>query len=277
MISAANLSFRFSAPDAVAGNAASQANPNASLGGFLSTTVWTGLAVNDLFANVTSNTMQGSKIHRCLFLCNQHETQPFLDTSLTIVDQPQDSLLLVGVDVRPASMFAATQQQAAMTLNEQEPPASVLFSSNTTAVGNIPPLSCRAVWLRLLPQAAESVTADSAAIKFQGRRTPYYGEFSYGAGELYGGTANGTGLEQSASWFTEAIKAKPVADSCGGPVCIGAFSNVQVRFAVDGGTEVSWTLLPEYAEDADSATFTLQVGDTGIATASDWKEIRRAS
>src|SRR5262245_36287136 len=74
-ITGSDLEFRFSAPSASGGNQFDQDDPAASLGKYLSKTVWTGGVLHDLFQALSGDdNAAGVQDFRCLFLVNKHTT-----------------------------------------------------------------------------------------------------------------------------------------------------------------------------------------------------------
>jgi hypothetical protein len=166
-----DIDTRFSVPTASAGGELAQGTPGASLGKYISSSVWLGGALHDLFSAVTGdqNVAQQAE-YRCIFILNKHATltlQSVVGWFTTLSDEA--SLFAVGADPTVASQLDNTTPQALMVVDRFTPPASVIFSTpilkvSGVAVGDIPPGFCRAIWLRRT--AVNGIAVDAADCVF---------------------------------------------------------------------------------------------------------------
>lgn len=170
-----DLAWYYSNPQASGGNQLSQNNPANSLGGQLSATVWAGMALNDLFDDVSgaANAEETSE-YRCVFIVNKNTSFTWTAPSLWFGSLPALSNIAVGLDPTAASAVHATGRQAVTVNSTLTPPAGVTFSTPTSesplSLGSIPPGSCKAVWFRRTGanSAASGDTPDDAALDWQG-------------------------------------------------------------------------------------------------------------
>lgn len=149
-----------------AGNTTAQADPNASLGKYISTTAL-GTSANGMFDNVTGAENAASDVeYRCIFVLNNHATLTMLSAVAYLSAEIAGGAgVALAVDSTAASAKGASAAQALTIVDENTAPAGPLtFSSPTTvgtgiALGDIPAGSCRAVWVRRT--AANSAALDS--------------------------------------------------------------------------------------------------------------------
>ena len=173
-ITASDLSVRLSVKSGTAGNQTIQANPNLSLGRYMSLTAWAGGVLADLFSNVTGDANAAmTPDYRCLFLYNAHPTLTWTSVVVWLDAQATAAPVAIGVDTTAASAAGSTGVQALEVATATTAPTGVTFSSPTTkltgvAVGNIGPGQCRAVWLRRTPAGGGAVNDDAASLKFAG-------------------------------------------------------------------------------------------------------------
>lgn len=74
-ITTSDIKVRLSTTSGSEGNSQAQANPNASLGKYISTTDLSGTALNNLFDNISGDEQAlGTTDYRCVFVYNSHST-----------------------------------------------------------------------------------------------------------------------------------------------------------------------------------------------------------
>jgi hypothetical protein len=176
-ITSADLEFRFSNPQASAGNQLAQADPAASLGGYLATTVWAGGVLHDLFAAVSGQANLDLTVdYRCLFIVNKHPSLTWTAAKVWFVTQQSGGCsLALGVDPTSAKALdtAAPAVQAVKTVDPYTAPAGVTFSTPTSSgsglsLGNIPPGCARAFWLRRTAFNTPALAGDNTTIRVEG-------------------------------------------------------------------------------------------------------------
>ena len=170
-----DLEYRFTNPLASAGNQLAQDDAASSLGGYLSTTVWTGGVLHDLFPAVTGSENSGLvDKYRCLIIINKHASLTWTSPVLWLVSQVNlGANVAIGVDTTVAKAIATNQQQALITLGETLVPDNVVFSAPTSkgtglALGSLPPRYGRAIWIRLTAANNSPLAGDGVSIRAEG-------------------------------------------------------------------------------------------------------------
>lgn len=150
---------------------ASNSDPNAALGGAISSTQITDATVANLFDNVSSTeTTAGDTEYRCLYVKNTHATLTLQSTKVYIqTNTPSgDTSAEIGLGT---SAINGTEQTVA---NESTAPSSVTFSTaagvgNALSIGNIPAGQHKAIWVkRIINAGAAAYNADSVIIRVEG-------------------------------------------------------------------------------------------------------------
>ena len=174
-ITASDLEYRFSAPEASGGNQQAQDTPANSLGLWLATTPWLGGALHDLFGLVSGDDNANMSIeYRCLFFINKHATLTLTSPVAWFTSQVSGgAVAAMGVDPTAASALNTTTPQALEIANRTIAPAGVAFSAPTSkgagiALGNIGPRQCKAVWIRRSAFATVALDADGFGIRVEG-------------------------------------------------------------------------------------------------------------
>lgn len=170
-ITATDLLFKLSVVTGSAGNSTAQADPNASLGKYISTTQLS-TAANGLFDNISGAENAASTIdYRCVFVHNAHATLTYQNAVVYLSAEVAGGAgVAIAVDSVAASALANASAQALQIANENTAPAGPLtFSSPTTAgtglaLGNIGPGQVKAFWVRRT--AANSAALDNDGVTF---------------------------------------------------------------------------------------------------------------
>lgn len=149
----------------------SNSDPNAALGGAISSTEITDATVANLFDNVTSaESSAGDTEYRCFYVKNTHATLTLQSAKVYInTNTPSsDTSAEIGLG---SSTVNGTEQTVA---NESTAPGSVTFSTaagsgNALSIGNIPAGQHKAVWVkRIVSAGAAAYNADSVIIRVEG-------------------------------------------------------------------------------------------------------------
>lgn len=157
------------------GNANSQADPNASLGGFVSVTKPSEpVIVHNLFPSISQfDSTQGSTKYRVLFVVNTSDT-PVGPLRLYVSSQiPGGAALAFGLDPMGSQAIGSAGSQSATIANENTAPAGVTFSAPTTPptgllVGTLQPNTALAIHVRrTLPAGTGEVRNDGATVRAQ--------------------------------------------------------------------------------------------------------------
>lgn len=172
----AELLFKYSAPAASAGNTTAQASPDASLGGYISTTQWAGGTPNDLFNDITgAQNAAGQVDYRCVFLHNSNASNTLQAPALWISSEVAGGASIsLAVDNSAASAIGAATAQADQVASTTTAPTAVgAFSAPTTfatglALGDIPAGSCKAFWFKRTAANTAALSNDGVTIEVQG-------------------------------------------------------------------------------------------------------------
>lgn len=173
------VQWRYSTTAGSAGNSEAQADPNAALGKYMSTTAWSGSSVNNLFDNqMTGDQLAGTQDYRCVFAANFNGTLS-LYNAIAYLPGPYPSQSTIAVGADPAGVVAVNSgtAQAVQIGTEVSAPAGVTFSSPTTpasaiVVGNLTPNTCRAIWLRRTPTGAVATSGETVTVRLYGTLAP---------------------------------------------------------------------------------------------------------
>lgn len=165
-ITATDLLFKLSVTTGAAGNSTAQADPNASLGKYISTTALTASA-NGMFDNISGAENAASTVdYRCIFIHNAHATLSYQNAVVYIsAETAGGASVALATDNIAASAIGSASAQAALIASETTAPSGVsAFSSPTTAgtglsLGTIAAGFCKAVWVKRT--AANSAALDS--------------------------------------------------------------------------------------------------------------------
>jgi len=174
-IIADDIELRLSVPSASAGDAAVQADPNASLGKYMSTTVLAA-GLNSLFGNITGEENAASASdYRCFFVVNTHATLTLMDAVVWITDPVGGADLKIAVDKVGPVLKGASVPQASVIISDTAPPANVgLFSAAPTSqatglsLGELGPGQCRAVWVKRTATNSAAMSNDGVTIHVAG-------------------------------------------------------------------------------------------------------------
>lgn len=173
-ILASDLAIRLSVRSGTAGNQTVQANPNLSLGRYMSATAWVGGTLSDLFSPVSGvDNAANTPDYRCVFVYNTHSTLPWTGVVAWFSVVATGAPLSVGVDPTVASAAAASSAQAVEVAAATTAPTGVTFSAPTSqgagvALGTIGPGQCRAVWFKRVPAGGGAVADDTSTVQFAG-------------------------------------------------------------------------------------------------------------
>jgi hypothetical protein len=171
-----DIEYRLSVPSASAGDTNPQADPDSSLGGFMSTTELDhNTPLHNLFDVITGQQNAAEHVdYRCVFVTNTNDTDTLLDAVVWIEDE-----VAVGADIAIALDAAGVvagdsgSAQAATIATEVDAPAGASFSAPTTkgaglVVGDLEAGEAVAVWLRRTATNSDPVAADGVTIRIEG-------------------------------------------------------------------------------------------------------------
>ncbi len=178
-IAATDILIKLSIKTGAAGNASAQADPNASLGKYISTTQLSGTALNNLFDDISGldNAALVSE-YRCLFVHNNHATLPLYDTVawLSGGDPAGGANITLAADTVAASAIGASAAQALEAATDQAPGASITGLSYSTpstsaagvALGTISPGQCKAFWVKRTGANSAAISLETITLAITG-------------------------------------------------------------------------------------------------------------
>ncbi len=164
-----DIKIKLSTKAGSAGNSLTQADPNSSLGKYISTTELVSGSQNNLFDNVTGAENAASTVdYRCIFVHNSHATLTLESAAIYISSQVSGgTVLAIAIDNVAASAIGSSSAQAFEATNELTSPGGSAgsFSSPSStgaalSLGNIPAGFCKAVWVRRTAANTGAVDAD---------------------------------------------------------------------------------------------------------------------
>lgn len=151
-------------------------DPNASLGGEISSTTITSNQLQNLFANVSPAERASGKVdYRCFYFKNEHLTETLKDAVVYIASQTPSSDTSVEIGLDDAGIGDGSSTGVATTIvDELTPPDDVVFSAPSNAgtglaVGDLAPGECIAVWVkRTIEVGASAASNDPFTIRITG-------------------------------------------------------------------------------------------------------------
>jgi len=158
-----------SAGNSVAGTAAG------SLGKYISTTQWTGGALNDLFDDITGDENAASEAeYRCIFVHNANAANVYENVVVWIsAEVGGGANVAIGADSTAASALANASAQALQVADENTAPSGPTFTSPTTkatgiSLGNIGIGQVKAFWIRRTATNSAALSADGVTFSIAG-------------------------------------------------------------------------------------------------------------
>lgn len=175
-ITAGEILLKRSVKTGAAGNATAQADPNASLGKYVSTTAWAGGSLNDLYDDVSGAENAGSVVdYRCIFVHNSNANNALQNAVVYLSSEVAGGAsIALASDNIAASALGSAAAQAAEIANETTAPTGVsAFSSPTTpgagvALGSIPAGQVKAFWIRRTAANTAALSNDGVTIAVAG-------------------------------------------------------------------------------------------------------------
>lgn len=177
-ISGSDLHFRLSVTTGSTGNSTAQADPNGSIGKFMSTTDIVDATLNNLFGDITGDENAASQVdYRCFFIFNNHATLTLLGAVAWIsADVSGGATVSIGLDPAGVVVKNLGSAQAATPANALTAPSGVTFSAPTTksgglTIGDIAAGSCAAIWVRRTAANTSALNNDGATVEVAGDTT----------------------------------------------------------------------------------------------------------
>jgi len=170
-----DILFKLSIKTGSAGNSLPQADPNASLGKYISTTQITDANLNNLFDDVSGDENLADDVeYRCFFIHNAHASLSLLTPVVWIsTETALGANCAVAIDDIAASPIGQSGAQADEVANESTAPTGESFTSPTTkatglSLGTLAAGYCRAVWVRRTANHSAALNNDSVSIRVEG-------------------------------------------------------------------------------------------------------------
>lgn len=146
---------------------ASNADPNLSLGGIISSTEIVDATLHNLFDIVSSaEGTAGDTEYRCFYIKNTHATLTLQSAKEYIKTQTPDADTSAEIGLGTAAINGNEQS----VVNENTAPVGVTFTAltgtgNALAIGDIPAGQHMAIWVkRIVTAGAAAVNADSVVV-----------------------------------------------------------------------------------------------------------------
>jgi hypothetical protein len=174
-IVATDIVFRLSTTAGAAGDTTAQANPNNSLGKYVSTTAWAS-GTNSLFDDISGAENAASTVdYRCIFVLNNHASLTLQNAVVYVsAEVAGGASVAIATDNIAASAKGSATAQAATIANETTAPTGVsAFSTPTTsgtglALGSLTPGQVKGVWIRRTAANTAAVNGDGFTLAVSG-------------------------------------------------------------------------------------------------------------
>lgn len=174
-IASSDILLKLATTAGAAGNSNAQADPNASLGKYISTTEVSGTALNNLFDNVSGPENAASDVeYRCVFVHNNHGSLTYQAPLIYISSEVAGGAsIALAVDSTAASAIGSASAQALTIADESTAPVGLSFTSPTTvgtglALGDIAAGYCKAFWVRRTAANTVALDSDGGSIMISG-------------------------------------------------------------------------------------------------------------
>lgn len=175
-ITSSDLDWKLSIKTGAAGNANAQADPNASLGKYISTTALSGTALNNLFDDITGDENAASDVeYRCIFILNDHATLTLHNAVVWLSAEVAGgaSIAIALDDIGPVDKADSSAQAAEIANESTAPTGTGAFSSPTTkgaglSIGDIAAGEVKAVWVRRTAANSAALDNDGVTIRIEG-------------------------------------------------------------------------------------------------------------
>lgn len=174
----ADILAKLSVTSGAAGNSTAQADPNASLGKYMSSTQITDATLDNLFDDISGDENAASTVdYRCFFFHNSHAGITLKSAKVWIYSEVAGGAsVAIGLDASGVKTATSATAQATTIATEAAAPLNVTFSapvskSTGLSVGDIAASSCIAVWVRRTAANTAAKNSDGATIRIEGDTT----------------------------------------------------------------------------------------------------------
>lgn len=173
-ITATDILFKLS-KNTGPGNSSAQADPNDSIGGFMSSTQITDATLHNLFDVVTGDENAASDVeYRCFFIHNNHGSLTWESVKVWLFSETAGGAsAAIAIDGTGVVSATSASAQAERVANESTAPSGETFSSPTTkgaglSVGNIGAGQTVAIWVRRTAANTAAVDTDGVIVRAEG-------------------------------------------------------------------------------------------------------------
>lgn len=176
-IVSSDIGFYLSVKTGAAGNSTAQADPDASLGKYISTTAIVDATLHNLFDAISGDENAASDVeYRCIFVRNKHATLTLQSAVVWLsAEVSGGAAAAIAVDDLAASAIGSASAQADEIADESTAPGAGVgsFSAPTSkgtglALGDIAAGYCRAIWVRRTAANSAAKDADGVTIRVEG-------------------------------------------------------------------------------------------------------------
>lgn len=146
-------------------------NPNASLGGAMSTTSFSDNVTNNLWDNVSgAESAAGDTEYRCFYVLNNHASLQWQSVFYWIDALTTSTSTEFDIGLDPAAVGSDSTTTIA---DEGTAPVGVTFSRPTTkatglSIGNMNAAQRKALWIRRTVTAGAAAASDTGSIRLEG-------------------------------------------------------------------------------------------------------------
>lgn len=174
-ITSAQIIFKLSTKSGTAGSSQAQADPNQSLGSYVSTTEIVDATLNNLFDDVSGDENAASDVeYRCYFVVNTHPSLTLQSPVAWLSSEVAGGAdAAIGIDATATTPSGFNGVQASSVVDESTAPAAVSFSSPTTkggglALSDLPASGVKAIWVRRTANNTAALNNDGVTIRVEG-------------------------------------------------------------------------------------------------------------
>lgn len=174
-ITSTDILFKLSEPGASSGNYSPQADPNASLGRYMSDTEITDATLNNLFDNISGDENAAEDVeYRCFFIHNSHSSLTLLTPKVWIYSEVAGGAdATIGLDPSGVTDAGYALDQAVYVATESDAPSGVAFSYPTVKASGLSPADigpdqCLAIWVKRTATNSSAKDNDGVTIRIEG-------------------------------------------------------------------------------------------------------------
>lgn len=149
---------------------AANSDPNASLGGAISSVEMVDNTLHNLFDKVSvAEALAGDTEYRAIFIKNTHATLSFENIVLSISSQTSSADSSLQFALAGEAIGVSTIETIA---NENTAPSGETFATTPVTIGTLAPGEMKGIWVKWIIDAAADVALDSATLQWAGETNP---------------------------------------------------------------------------------------------------------